>query len=133
MRRLCPEPTEGIEPLDAYADLPPAEGRPAVRLNMIASLDGATAVDGTSGALGGPADRRVYLALRALADVVLVAAGTVRAEGYGPPSLPGDLAAARRRAGRNPAPASPWSRAPSSSTGTRTSSPGPSRARGRSC
>jgi riboflavin biosynthesis pyrimidine reductase len=104
MRRLFPEPAEGIAPLDAYADLPPAEGRPAVRLNMIASVDGATAVDGTSGGLGGPADRRVYLALRALADVVLVAAGTVRAEGYGPPALPDELAAARRRAGRGPGP-----------------------------
>ena len=46
MRRLFPEPTEGIAPLDAYADLPPAEGRPAVRLNMIASVDGASAVEG---------------------------------------------------------------------------------------
>jgi len=100
MRRLFPDPAEGVDPVEAYADLPPARGRPAVRLNMIASVDGATAVDGTSGGLGGPADRRVYLALRALADVVLVAAGTVRAEGYGPPSLPEELVAARRRAGR---------------------------------
>jgi riboflavin biosynthesis pyrimidine reductase len=64
------------------------EGRPAVRLNMISSVDGSTAVDGLSGGLGGPADRRVFASLRSLADVVLVAAGTVRAESYGPAKVP---------------------------------------------
>ena len=59
-----------------------------MRLNMIGSVDGATAVDGRSGGLGGPADRRVFAALRSLADVVLVAAGTVRAESYGPAKVP---------------------------------------------
>src|SRR5205823_9176492 len=34
------------------------------------------------------ADRRVFAALRSLADVVFVAAGTVRAEHYGPAALP---------------------------------------------
>jgi riboflavin biosynthesis pyrimidine reductase len=45
-------------------------------------------VDGLSGGLGGPADHRLFAALRSLADVVLVAAGTVRAETYGPGALP---------------------------------------------
>ena len=71
---------------------------------MVASVDGATAVEGRSGGLGGPADRRVYLTVRSLADIVLVAAGTVRAERYGPPRLPGDLAAARRARGQAPGP-----------------------------
>ena len=88
MRQLFPEPADSVEPLDVYRDLPIVEGRPALRLNMIASVDGATAVDGRSGGLGGPADRRVFAALRSLADVVLVAAGTVRAEHYGPGGLP---------------------------------------------
>ena len=88
MRQLFPEPADSVEPLDVYRDLPVVEGRPAVRRNMIASVDGATAVDGRSGGLGGPADRRVFVALRSLADVVLVAAGTVRAEGYGPGTRP---------------------------------------------
>ena len=88
MRQLIPEPVDPVEPLDVYRDLPVVEGRPAVRLNMIASVDGATAVEGRSGALGGPADRRVFAALRSLADIVLVAAGTVRAEHYGPAALP---------------------------------------------
>ncbi len=88
VRQLFPEPADPVEPLDVYRDLPVVAGRPAVRLNMIASVDGSTAVEGRSGGLGGPADRRVFAALRSLADVVLVAAGTVRAEHYGPAALP---------------------------------------------
>jgi len=88
MRQLFPEPVGSVEPLDVYRDLPVVESRPAVRLNMISSVDGSTALDGRSGGLGGPADRKVFAALRSLADVVLVAAGTVRAENYGPGSLP---------------------------------------------
>jgi riboflavin biosynthesis pyrimidine reductase len=88
VRQLLPEPLDTVEPLDVYRDLPVVAGRPAVRLNMISSVDGSTAVEGRSGGLGGPADRRVFAALRSLADVVLVAAGTVRAEGYGPGTLP---------------------------------------------
>lgn len=88
MHQLFPEPVDSVEPLDVYRDLPVVEGRPAVRLNMISSVDGATAVDGLSGGLGGPADRKVFAALRSLADVVLVAAGTVRAERYGPAAVP---------------------------------------------
>jgi riboflavin biosynthesis pyrimidine reductase len=59
--------------------------RPWVGLCMISSLDGTTVVDGRSGALGNPTDARVLGALRRAADVVLVGAATVRAEGYGPP------------------------------------------------
>src|ERR1043165_7544267 len=88
VRQLFPVPGGSVEPLDVYRDLPVVDGRPAVRLNMIASVDGSTAVDGLSGGLGGPADRKVFAALRSLADVVLVAAGTVRAENYGPGTLP---------------------------------------------
>ncbi|HVW35008.1 MAG TPA: pyrimidine reductase family protein [Acidimicrobiia bacterium] len=88
MRRLFPEPCESVEPADVYRDLPVADGRPAVRLNMISSVDGSAAADGRSGALGGPADHRVFHTLRSLADVVLVAAGTVRTENYGPGPVP---------------------------------------------
>ena len=88
MRQLAPLAIDPVDPAHVYVDLPDVAGRPGVRLNMIASVDGATAVDGVSGGLGGPADRRVFGVLRSLADVVLVAAGTVRAEGYGPPRCP---------------------------------------------
>jgi riboflavin biosynthesis pyrimidine reductase len=84
VRQLLPDLVDPIDPVVVYSDLPEARGRPAVRLNMITSVDGATTVAGVSGGLGGPADKRVFSVLRSLADAVLVAAGTARAEGYGP-------------------------------------------------
>ncbi len=88
MRQLLPFPRDPVDPATLYGDLPPAGTRPTVRLNMIASIDGATAVSGLSGGLGGPADHALFAVLRAQADVVLVAAGTVRAERYGPSAVP---------------------------------------------
>lgn len=85
-------------------DPPTATGRPAVRLCMVQSIDGSAAIDGVSGALGGDADREFFLACRSLADVVLVGAGTIRAEGYGPARLTPDLIAARRRRGQDDVP-----------------------------
>jgi len=56
---------------------------------MIASIDGSTAVDGASAQLGNANDSAVLKRLRSIADVIIVGAGTARAEGYGPPSKPG--------------------------------------------
>lgn len=56
---------------------------------MISTPDGVVDVDGRSGPLGGPADQARLAELRRNADVVLVGAGTVRAENYGPPSKAG--------------------------------------------
>ena len=67
---------------------------------MVASVDGATAIDGVSGGLGGPADKRVFSAIRGVADVVLAGAGTVRAERYGPPRTPPSVQAARLERGQ---------------------------------
>jgi riboflavin biosynthesis pyrimidine reductase len=53
-----------------------------VRANMIASLDGAATVDGRAGGLGGRGDRALFKAMREVADVIVVGAGTVRAEQY---------------------------------------------------
>ncbi len=64
---------------------PPEPGGHWLRANMVTSLDGAASLDGRSGGLSGAADEQVFAMLRALADVILVGAGTVRAEGYGPP------------------------------------------------
>ena len=88
MRQLLPSVVDPVDPVAVYGDLPAASGRPAVRLNMIASVDGATTVGGVSGGLGGRADQALFAVLRSLADGVLVAAGTVRAEGYRPSSTP---------------------------------------------
>jgi riboflavin biosynthesis pyrimidine reductase len=53
-----------------------------LRANMVASADGAATMDGLSGGLSSPGDRRLFWVLRGLADVILVGAGTARAEGY---------------------------------------------------
>lgn len=104
MRPLFPGAAVPADPAVVYGEWPAPPGRPGVRVNMVASVDGAAAVDGTSGGLGGPADRRIYLLLRSLADVALVGAGTVRAEGYGAPALPAELVAAREARGQAPLP-----------------------------
>ena len=62
--------------------------RAFVRLNMISSVDGGTAVGGVSGGLGNRDDHAVFAALRAHADGVLVGLGTVIAEEYGVPDPP---------------------------------------------
>lgn len=56
---------------------------------MVASVDGSTVVDGDSSGLSSENDSGVLHRLRALADVIIVGAGTVRGEGYGPPQKAG--------------------------------------------
>jgi riboflavin biosynthesis pyrimidine reductase len=70
-----------------------------LRVNFVASVDGSATAGDVSGSLGGPADLRVFDLLRRLADVVLVAAGTVRNEGYGPMRLSDADVAWRRQRG----------------------------------
>ena len=105
MRALYPKASGEIDTLDAYADLPIATGRPAVRLNMIVSVDGGTSWGGVSGALGGPADKALFPVLRSFADLVLVAAGTMRAESYGPATLHESARATRLQRGQTAVPA----------------------------
>lgn len=69
-----------------------------VRANMITSLDGAATVDGRAGGLSGPGDRVLFTVMREVADVVLVGAGTVRAENYSGTQL--SVAARQRRQAR---------------------------------
>lgn len=104
MRALLPHPSDTVDVVAAYA--PPLRGGtdPFVRCNMISSIDGAIAHKGRSGALGGPADRRVFQVLRSWADVIVVGAGTARAEGYGPARLDEGLRAARTARGQPPVP-----------------------------
>ena len=62
-----------------------APGQPWLLVNMIATADGsATDPAGASGGLGGPADKAVLSAIRAVADVIVAGAATVVAEDYGP-------------------------------------------------
>jgi riboflavin biosynthesis pyrimidine reductase len=99
---IPPEPAEPA--LTALYDHPtPVAGAPWVRANMVSTLDGgATGPDGRSGTINGPADHRVFEVLRSLADVVVVGAGTVRAEGYQELPVRPDLADARTARGQRP-------------------------------
>lgn len=98
MRQLLPYPAEDLSDDDlitAYAM--PREDY--LRVNFVVSVDGAVTLAGKSGGLSGPADKRVFQLLRDMADVVLVAAGTIRNEGYGYPDFSPDRRARRVRAG----------------------------------
>jgi riboflavin biosynthesis pyrimidine reductase len=81
MRLLLPEP----RPLEAQEllDLYDPGSDPSLRGGFVLSTDGGIAQDGSSRALQSPADEAVFHALRAVADAVVVGAGTVRIEGYG--------------------------------------------------
>ena len=103
MRALLPRPSDDVDLEVAYAVAHGTDG-PHVRVNMISSLDGAIAVRGRSGMLGGPADRALFHVLRSLADVILVGAGTARAEGYGPARIEPDVQERRRARGQDPVP-----------------------------
>jgi riboflavin biosynthesis pyrimidine reductase len=88
VRLLHPDPDRSTDEIVAeHVALTAA--RPAdrafVRLNMISSADGGSAVAGVSGGLGNRDDHAVYQALRESADGVLVGLGTVVAEHYRPP------------------------------------------------
>src|SRR5689334_24355405 len=98
MRRLLPEPGEIDDDALVEAYRLPA-GR-HLRVNFIASLDGAVAIQGRSGGLGSPGDRRVFRVLRALADCVLVGSGTAAAEGYGPVAADSPVGTLRAALGR---------------------------------
>ncbi|MEV0246290.1 pyrimidine reductase family protein [Nocardia sp. NPDC050712] len=71
---------DGLAELYAY---PTSLDRPWVRTNFVSSIDGAATAGAVSEGLGTPSDKKVFLLLRDLADVILVGAGTVRAENYG--------------------------------------------------
>ena len=100
MRRLHPYPADHVTVADAYGiDRPRPVNRPWLGLCMVSSLDGTTVVEGNSRALSSDADLAVLLGLRRLADMMLVGAATVRIEGYGPPSKPGQRVGVVSRSG----------------------------------
>lgn len=76
--RLWPEPADNVRDADLVGPL-----GPGLRVNFVSSADGAATHSGLSGGLSGPGDKRHFELLRRVSDVVLVGAGTVRAEGYG--------------------------------------------------
>jgi len=100
--RLWPEPAADVDDAALVAGLRRAD--PVLRVNFVSSVDGAVTRDGLSGGLGDAADHRYFELLRRAADVVLVGAGTVRAEGYGPMRVSDASAAWREAHGLPPHP-----------------------------
>ena len=90
MHRLIHDPGHPISISETYdvARQRPS-GRPWIGVCMVASIDGTTVVNRRSAGLTNATDTEVLVTLRSLADVIVVGAGTVRAEGYGPPRKPG--------------------------------------------
>ncbi len=113
MRSLYPAARDLATAADLEEQYLPHATRPAgaagggrhVRVDFVASLDGAVEVGRHSRPLSGPADRAVFFAMRAVADVVVVGAGTVRAEEYGPIRLDEDRRRRRAARGQSPLPA----------------------------
>lgn len=98
---------QAISEIDWWSAYPPprtAADRSHVRVNFISSADGSATLEGRSGALGGENDRTLMGVLRAQCDVLLVGAGTVRAEGYGGLNLSDELIARREALGLAPVP-----------------------------
>ncbi|MEM8705561.1 MAG: dihydrofolate reductase family protein [Actinomycetota bacterium] len=106
MRQLLPTPLDAVDPLTLYPhdERPRPADRPWLMANMVASVDGAIAIDGVSGGLGGDGDSMVFRAVRASCDWIVAAAGTVRAERYRIPRPTPETATIREAQGRSPAP-----------------------------
>jgi riboflavin biosynthesis pyrimidine reductase len=82
VRRIWPDPDP--RPLDtaALAACHPRTDGPTLRMNFVTSIDGAVTLDDRSEGLSGPGDKAVFGVLRMVCDALVVAAGTVRSEGY---------------------------------------------------
>lgn len=82
LRSLLPGQEADVD-LDALADLYRPPRARWLRLNVIASVNGSVAgSDGTSQSLTNRTDRKILGVIRRAADLVLVGASSVRAEGY---------------------------------------------------
>jgi riboflavin-specific deaminase-like protein len=104
--QLLPRTVKDVDAAELYrGDRRTAHAdKPWVAVNMVSSIDGAVTLDGRSGGLSGPGDKAIFFALRSIADVILVGAGTVRAENYGPPRISAADQEARRARGQDPVP-----------------------------
>lgn len=96
----APVDDERLYQLYAY----PESHHSLVRGNAISSLDGGATTDGTSGGLGGAGDRRLFAVQRELADVIVVGAGTARAENYGGARMTAPQRQRRQRRGQSEVP-----------------------------
>jgi riboflavin-specific deaminase-like protein len=105
LRRLLPDSAlvtveEAASGL-GFSERAPA-GRPFVAVNMVSTADGRATLAGRTAPMSAEADRELFHHLRAQADGILVGAGTVRVERYGPVTKTGELRAKREREGLRP-------------------------------
>src|SRR5947209_19137272 len=90
-----------------YSALELPEGdaeRPFVYVNMVASVDGKSTVDGSERGLGSPDDQRMMRELRVHADAVMNGANTLRVSGSSPRVRAPELKALRKERGLAPQP-----------------------------
>jgi riboflavin biosynthesis pyrimidine reductase len=91
MRRLLPDPgpTSVSEQLETYRPWEEApEERPRVGVNFAATVDGRATIAGRSGPIGSDADTEMLVGLRSRFEAVMIGAGTMRVERYGPMKRP---------------------------------------------
>lgn len=101
MRRLLPDPGDtSVDEQLGQLDLTAAahDDRPYTITNFVLTLDGRATLDGRSGPIGSDTDTAMLVGLRLIADAVMIGAGTMRVEGYGPPVS--DPAKRKRREAR---------------------------------
>lgn len=87
MRRLLPDPgpTTIAEQLETYRPWEEAgEERPLVAMNFVATVDGRATIEGRSGPIGSETDTAMLVGLRSRFEAVMIGAGTMRVERYGP-------------------------------------------------
>jgi riboflavin biosynthesis pyrimidine reductase len=87
VRRLIPDPGETTveEQLDSYRPWESRrDDRPFVAMNFAATVDGRASIGGVSGPIGSATDTAMLVGLRTRFEAVMIGAGTMRAERYGP-------------------------------------------------
>ncbi|MER6585274.1 pyrimidine reductase family protein [Micromonospora chalcea] len=99
IERIWPAPVTGALTDPELTALYGRSARPHLRVNFVASADGAVTLDGYSAGLSGEPDKRVFGLLRMLCDALVVAAGTLRHEGYRAVRLSPERRAWRRERG----------------------------------
>lgn len=106
MRQLLPTVREEVDPREIVERISRQSKpeRPWVMANMVMSTDGAYASEGTSRAMSSDDDRELFHMLRGAADVILIAAGTARAERYRRPTTKASMAPLRAELNLAPVP-----------------------------
>jgi riboflavin biosynthesis pyrimidine reductase len=96
---------EEIDPVELQMAYPRRRpDRPWIMANFVSTVDGAAVVDGGSTAINDRDDMRLFGAMRAAADFILVGAETVRSEDYRPVTLDERRREARVAAGLDQTP-----------------------------